>query len=288
MTYYPDFSDYTYFPDMYRPYTKNIGWLSAQVGFKKAPPSAEILDLLWDFCAVSTAVSRGYHFCEFCNNREYGYAEKSGVKLRLGGSEIRVLPEDGEIYAAPNLVYHYVQEHHYKLPDKFVAALLRGPKPPDPAYYDRLDKLGLEWQTTAVEGEDGMARIDQALLGAVGQQLNCNAECCGSQGMKVDWQDDLIHIITFNLDGHPTLKHVHAWYMKPKGTEPNPHFIVMPGTNPWLSKSEEEAVKASIEEYRILDETELDRKYGRLNERYDTDDEIMSEFKAFMHRWPGR
>ena len=44
---------------------------------------------------------------------------------------------------APTLIFHYVQRHHYRPPQAFVTALLRGPAPPDPAYFARLQQLGL-------------------------------------------------------------------------------------------------------------------------------------------------
>jgi len=49
---------------------------------------------------------------------------------------------------APTLIFHYVQRHHYRPPQAFVTALLRGPAPPDPAYFARLQQLGLEWDVT--------------------------------------------------------------------------------------------------------------------------------------------
>jgi len=50
--------------------------------------------------------------------------------IRLGFAEIRVLSEDGKTsYAAPNIIYHYILEHEYKPPTKFIEAVLKGPKP---------------------------------------------------------------------------------------------------------------------------------------------------------------
>jgi len=33
------------------------------------------------------------------------------------------------VYAAPDLIYHYVVEHHYCPPDEFIQAVLEGPLP---------------------------------------------------------------------------------------------------------------------------------------------------------------
>lgn len=147
MTYFKDLSEYTYLSDMYRSGTINIGWLSA-IGFETESPSLLVLDYLWDFCSISIAATRGLHFCEICKIEQYIIAEKNGIRLKLGNAEIRVFSEDGEIYAAPNLLYHYIQKHHYKPPEKFIKALLNGAKPPDPAYFRRLKNLNLDWEKT--------------------------------------------------------------------------------------------------------------------------------------------
>lgn len=286
MTYIPDFSDGEYYYPLNR-CAKTVGWLSGEVEFEKAPPSAEILDRLWDFCAVSIGAMRGYHFCDICNTSEYGFAEKNGLKLILGRAEIRVFSEDGEIYAAPNLIHHYVSEHHYKLPDKFVDALLHGTKPPDPAYFQRLDDMEFEWEITWNEGQSQIPKIIKALREAVEHHLNCKVRPCGSDKIQVDWLDDLIHIDTFELYGHSTHKYAHAWYLKPKGVDSRPYLFFIYGATQWLSIDDEAAIHALIEEYQTLDGNELDLKYGRLSERYYSDGEIMAEYQASKRKWPG-
>jgi hypothetical protein len=42
----------------------------------------------------------------------------------LGDAEVRVTGRDGKVYAAPNLLYHYIEKHGYKPPDEFVEALM--------------------------------------------------------------------------------------------------------------------------------------------------------------------
>jgi hypothetical protein len=55
-------------------------------------------------------------------------------------------PGHGHIYAAPTLIYHYVEAHHYKPPDEFLQALREGPRPPSQEYFAELAKLGVEWR----------------------------------------------------------------------------------------------------------------------------------------------
>ena len=66
--------------------------------------------------------------------------------MLLGTSEVRVFGEDGNIFAAPTLIYHYMKDHHYRPPDQFIMAVLDGPTPPDSAYFKRLQDVGLEWR----------------------------------------------------------------------------------------------------------------------------------------------
>src|SRR5262249_15003835 len=66
----------------------------------------------------------------------------SKPSLQLGSAEILVFGKGGKIYAAPNMIYHYVTVHHYKPPDEFLQALKDGPCPPEPEYLKRLEAVG--------------------------------------------------------------------------------------------------------------------------------------------------
>jgi len=67
----------------------------------------------------------------------------------LGGSEIRVFSPRGQIYAAPTLIYHYINTHHYDPPEEFMRALYEGPAAGSREYFERLKGLGLEWTRTS-------------------------------------------------------------------------------------------------------------------------------------------
>jgi hypothetical protein len=47
---------------------------------------------------------------------------------RGGSAEIRVVGV-GRVYAAPDLIGHYVEAHGYCPPEEFIAAVLGGPEP---------------------------------------------------------------------------------------------------------------------------------------------------------------
>src|SRR5450631_2208157 len=151
MTYFADLTDYTYIPTGHASHagTKNVGWLNAGHAFEKAAPTEELLDRLWTYCSVSVAQTRGIHRCEFCPGKDVHLADRKGDKLLLGTSEIRVFAGFGHVYAAPTLIYHYVSEHRYKLPEPFVRALMADPAPPAAEYFDRLAQASLDWRKTS-------------------------------------------------------------------------------------------------------------------------------------------
>jgi hypothetical protein len=148
MAYFEDLSDYTYFRS-YHPRTKNVGWLDSAHQFSKATPTEEFLDLLWNYCKISVAQTRGIHECEMCPSNTSHYVLRDGQPLLLGSAEIRVFAKDGVIYAAPTLVYHYVSIHNYSPPHEFVRALSEGPEPSTSEYFARLKELGLDWNKTS-------------------------------------------------------------------------------------------------------------------------------------------
>lgn len=160
MAYFPDLSPYCYGP--FAAGELNVGWLDSEHEFGTEPPSDQLLDALWQLVAHPKAASFGLHECDLCprdpdfearrveaqamaaaSGRAFGSgaaiqwpedarsragtACRHGVKRGLGSAEIRVTGEHGEIYAAPDLIYHYVADHHYKAPDAFVCAVLLAP-----------------------------------------------------------------------------------------------------------------------------------------------------------------
>ena len=153
MAYIPDLSDYDYVPISWRSGTKAVGWLAAGHDFPVAPPAERTLDLLWLYCSTSVAPTRGGHSCDLCPEVCEPHIERrNGKRLLLGTAEIRAFGDAGLIYAAPNLIYHYVAVHHYVPPDEFLRALHDGPKPPSREFFSRLEELNLE-SAAAPEGE---------------------------------------------------------------------------------------------------------------------------------------
>lgn len=154
MSHFVDLSDYEYDQQtsiVKRP--KNVGWLGANVRFETAEPDAEFLELLWQHCSVSVLQTRGLHECELCATHSSNVAERNGQRLLLGSAEIRVFARTGEVYAAPNLIWHYVVEHRYSPPCEFIEAITTGLRPSSKEYFDRLAELNLVATPTLVPGD---------------------------------------------------------------------------------------------------------------------------------------
>ncbi len=71
-------------------------------------------------------MKRGFHVCDVCESsqREIPVIEDRSKKIKVDYAEMRVFGETGRIYAAPNLLFHYITEHHYKPPNEFIQSVL--------------------------------------------------------------------------------------------------------------------------------------------------------------------
>ncbi len=119
--------------------TKAVGWLSSKHDFCQGETSSAFKSSLFMFCKSAVRRTRGFHTCEFCKQcSSSSMCQEEG--LWLGSAEIRVFYQD-RVYAAPDLIYHYVLRHQYKPPDEFIEAVLEGPKPGDVRYEELVKKL---------------------------------------------------------------------------------------------------------------------------------------------------
>ena len=146
MTYFKDLTIYSYHCERQWPMQNNVGWLGPGQLFPTWKPSEGVLDLLWNYCKVRIKQTRGLHDCHMC--WEWGAPHQfswKGEGQHLGSAEIRVFSNRGTIFAAPNLIFHYVSDHGYRPPEEFLEALSETPCPPDPEYFRRLQNLRYTW-----------------------------------------------------------------------------------------------------------------------------------------------
>ena len=146
MTYFPDFSLYSYSLSGDADIAYNIGWLSKEHPYPKGNVSPELIDRLWVYCGIFVNPMRGYSHCEFCDDvsKWPTTALFKGKNINLGSAEIRVLAKDGKVYACPNLIFHYILEHKYSPPDEFIIAVLSGFLPDSLEYVTA--KLKYQWR----------------------------------------------------------------------------------------------------------------------------------------------
>jgi hypothetical protein len=135
VTFFADLTPYTYHhAEQEQPGTVNVGWLDRRHAFATGTTSAAFRDRLRLLCRRRVKQTRGFQPCYFCR----------GPYRPQGSAEIRV-PGDGRVYAAPELVYHYVAAHGYRLPGEFVAAVLALPAPPRrPSHQGRKRHMGAQ------------------------------------------------------------------------------------------------------------------------------------------------
>ena len=136
MTYFADGTPYDYFSS--ESPLVCVGWLGEGQTFETGACPPGFLDRLAWFCVnQNDRATRGIHYCEICSNdetkqdTEFGGGEfQSAISLHradqtrlLGTAEITI--DAGErIYAAPNLILHYVAGHFYLPPEDFVRAVM--------------------------------------------------------------------------------------------------------------------------------------------------------------------
>jgi len=105
--------------------TLNVGWLDSKHPFNQRQSSDEFLDKLFKLCLSSKRTTRGYHRCPFCPESSFGLkVERNGKSKIFGSAEIIVKGVGWKTYAAPNLIYHYVEAHLYYPPEEFIEAIL--------------------------------------------------------------------------------------------------------------------------------------------------------------------
>ena len=140
--YYSDLSLHQHGQSDEDPPSLNVGWLDRDHAYPQGEAPVGFLDRLWAFCRERVNLTRGVHECELCSEPTFGVRVQCGdEELWLGSAEIRVFSREGSTYAAPNLIYHYVVEHHYRPPEEFIQAVLAGPLPDSPEYLARAEQF---------------------------------------------------------------------------------------------------------------------------------------------------
>lgn len=113
-----------------------VGWLDKTMSYPKDDVDPrfvkKLADLLVDPWYPYPTLSS--HRCDFCRfSRGPVFVSIAGRSLRIG-DKILFVPGDGKLYAAPNMIVHYIDSHEYAPPEEFVAAVLKCPAMDSEAY----------------------------------------------------------------------------------------------------------------------------------------------------------
>jgi hypothetical protein len=105
-----------------------VGWLDSEHSFTVGHVRQDLVDTLRRMCRHGVNRTRGIYFCDFCPRPDGEVFPRIFVRDELGtyvvgSAEIRVPASDKRIFAAPDMIVHYVTDHQYKPPDAFLRAL---------------------------------------------------------------------------------------------------------------------------------------------------------------------
>lgn len=107
-----------------------IGWLARGHAYTKGNVATGVIDRLQLLRKTPAEFSCGLHICEFCNAfpRSLWYSCHGSYPGHICGSNtIHVAKDNDWVYAAPDLIVHYILQHHYCPPQEFCDAVMRLP-----------------------------------------------------------------------------------------------------------------------------------------------------------------
>ena len=114
-----------------------IGWLNPVYDYPVGDVSIDFSIRIERFCTKPLIRTFGAEFCSLCGVEEVVQIQlQSGKKFTLyGANEIRILSLDrSKVYAAPDILLHYIVYHYYAPPQEFIDAVLVAPLPGTPEY----------------------------------------------------------------------------------------------------------------------------------------------------------
>ena len=140
--YLPDLSPIQQVPEW--PVLSSVGWLEPPHPYTQGSTSPAFQERLFRFCIHPAFYTMGIHACPYCtDDSAQRYTFPDGDYIRFGSVEVWVFDTADRVYAAPGLIYHYVQAHQYCPPQEFVQALMRCPIPTSPTYrYQKAVAMG--------------------------------------------------------------------------------------------------------------------------------------------------
>ena len=133
MTWQADLEPCTYLTKTPTEQLLAVGWLSSHKPYPTGRTPKEVYDRLIELARDpwSPSTSMGSHECDLCQFTGEAFASANIF-----------IPAGDCLFAAPALIVHYVNAHHYRPPDVFCDAVLACPAMRSREYRDALAKLG--------------------------------------------------------------------------------------------------------------------------------------------------
>jgi hypothetical protein len=110
------------------PEVLTVGWLEPEHDYPRGTVSTQIVEKIKGIIVEKTTADpivnqmRVAHRCNFCK------AEPEDISFPkspfMGSTEIWIPGKKGKIYAAPNMIYHYIKDHNYLPPQEFLDAVM--------------------------------------------------------------------------------------------------------------------------------------------------------------------
>ncbi len=113
-----------------------VGWIEHPEPFTKGSVDASVVEqsvsLQHEFRDYTSLSFRGLHRCSICES------QNEGASLLAGSHTNMFIPGESEVFFAPGRIDHYITEHGYQPPDRFITAMLNCPEPGSEDYFERL------------------------------------------------------------------------------------------------------------------------------------------------------
>jgi hypothetical protein len=122
--YLADLAPYSYGLPGPLPEVVAVGWLAKTYPFPQGEVPGSFVEKLERFI-VDNCVNRtrGWHGCDYCGLHQIRLAA-TDPPFYLGSAEVWVPEQNSSrIFAAPNLVHHYITAHSYQPPAAFIRAV---------------------------------------------------------------------------------------------------------------------------------------------------------------------
>lgn len=126
---FDDLSLYSYYLKNQTPFIYNVGWVSPDKYYTQGNVPTTFIEKLVSIFNSTGNIKftfnevRGNEPCCICNTQVETIDK--GRLIPLGYCELLIPSIDkGFYYASPSLIIHYIKEHHYQPPEKYIDSVL--------------------------------------------------------------------------------------------------------------------------------------------------------------------